>query len=660
MIRFNQSLLTGFVSRNPAFHKPFLSPFPMKRRHSHAVLIGSLCLALLAGASDRAPAFDDVEVGAILRNPIEASDFPGYPGVIMAHQSYREITGSGSGLSEEHLIGRIFDPEEAESSLGQWSTDLDRELQFIEVVRARIYRGDEIKELGPDSWDESPLPGVPEKGYPKRTRFTIHFQDIRSGDLVEIHTKIHITPDPERYPVAWGVYPLCRELPIVERQIILSAPVASKIMTKIQSWPGQVARTYKGSILLYGFHTGNLPALGSLEGTIDPEEGPPCFMFSNMENWERVGFILAREFEWATTTASVGIQDSVRAFTKGKSTSRERLLALLDLMDQKIGRAPLPSDLLRYWPRSAAATFSSRWADPQDWICLLRAMGSYVGLPSQVEMIAPRADWVQEDNANPQQLPHIALKIRLPDEGTNLLIDPLRRPAGLEVSPFPGSFYGLAPIPKNPITEIGEPLPADRTRLTLDLSWDPAGGSDEWTGSAHIEGTGMAAAWIVQNLGGWHSEYDVPLPVGAGWEPILDSTPPPTLVENWAASSATTEFRWRQPLRRAGEDSPAVRILSLLPTWRDLLETTPSSSLRPEGPMTWTTRLQIPSEFCPGAGNNTWNETSKCGSWKISMSLGEGSTLQFEEVLVWEPGEGCTGTLQGLEAARRKTLGIEG
>jgi hypothetical protein len=304
---------------------------------------------------------------------------------------------------------------------------------------------------------------------------------------------------------------------------------------------------------------------------------------------------------------------------------------------------------------------AASWADPFDWVCLLRALCSYSGLPSTVEIVAPRSAYVRQDHVNPLQFPHPAIKVELPDEGLHVWIDPLRRPAGITTRPFPGAYQAFAPIPHNPVKESGEPLSAEATRVRVELD---LGGEilpeRTWEGQGTCSGTGLGAAWIVDRFDGAMRDPSGPHPFAPGWEPAppsgAEGDETPVLEVEWGNSLATARFRWRE----AGDHGDPIpeRLTDLLPAWRGTGPDEAGSIDPPEGPMTLTTRLFIPKRV-PGNGlrEGALEGSSPCGSWRLVLESESPDRYRLEETIEWDPAPECAGALDGLADARRSLLG---
>jgi hypothetical protein len=613
-------------------------------------------LALPSGTTP-SRGFEPAEVRAIVWNEPDQNDYPGYPGVILAHQSHRTYKGNASGSLEEHFLAVVFDPEA--SHLGRWEIDLDRRLQFVEVLAARRYRGDEVLDLDSSHWEEVPTPGIPADAYRQRRRFVIRYPDLQPGDIVEAHIRVNIGWDPERAPVLWGVEPLAAELPTVERQILLTAPPAVGLITAVQGWEAPIRRIYKGTTVTYDLHTGHLPAHRPGQGTCPGESAPPRLVYTSSPSWRGAAKILAREFNWASESATVAVRDSARGLIRGLTSTRERLLALLGLMDRQIQLAPHPTSLLRYWPRPAADSFEGGGADPQDWVCLLKALCTRAGLPSDVLLVSTRPGWLLQDAASPYHFPHLALKVRLTDEEQDLIIDPLRKPAGVRVRPFPGEIRTFIPDAAKGLDSLGA-IPAEETQFSVDLYVEPAASTPgaPLHGRGTATGTGLGAAWLVQHLTE-ESPHRESFPQMRGWRPVVENPSDGSLEQDWRESRAHATFRWKGSWKGqmdGTETSDAGhRLLQLLPFWR---VDDDSTGYCPEGPLTLTTRLHFPGAWLSGSQLRTWDGSFGCGTWRLELGFtGEGEA-SLEETIIWSDVAGCPGNVDGLAEARREALGL--
>jgi hypothetical protein len=620
------------------------------RKRTPRLLPGSLVSVLLILlAAGRAPAFEPAEVRAILANAPDPEAYPGQPGVILAHQTFRRYEGSGAGILEEHVLARIFEPSEA-VGLRTWEVDLDRRLQFAEVLAARIYRGGDTLELGPEDWEEIPV-GEPPRAYPLRHRFVIRYPGLQPGDIVEAHVRIHMQRDPTRFPILWGEEILVGRYPVRERQILISVPTAARFQWKVLGWEGRALPTYRGAVTVWDYHTGNLPAWTPGQGTCPTDEGLPRFLYTTASSWESAARIVGREFQWASTTGNVAIEDSVAAVLRGLVGARERLLALLELMDRRVGLAPVPSLTLRYWPQPASDTFDQGWADPADWICLLRNMVRRAGLPHELLLVAPRADRFLPELPTPFQFPYVALKIRLPDEARDVWVDPLRRGGGLDVRPYPGSVVVLNPLSKDAEPVRLDPLEPAQTRWEAEFLLPPGGTTVQGLWRA----TGAAGAWLrsQSRTPGWEL---VPTALGWSWHPGLPALPPgarrrPTLVlETWARSRTEVRATWD-----AKDAASPEGLLSLLPAW--LGAGGDSLGICPEGPMEVATRIRFPSALLPEARRGRWEGRGPCASWQLTLEARDGEVV-LEERIRWTLDLPCSPRLGDLGKARALALGL--
>jgi hypothetical protein len=613
----------------------------------------ALLLGLLALPSATTPArgFEPAEVRAIVWNEPDQADYPGHPGVILAHQTHRNHKGNASGTLEEHFLAVVFDPEA--SHLDSWEIDLDHRLQFVEVLAARRYRGDEALDLDKSHWEETPPPGVPNDTYPQRRRFVIRYPDLQPGDIVEAHVRVNIGWDPERAPVLWGVEPLAAELPVVERQVLLTVPPALGLVTAIQGWEAPIRRTYRGATVTYDLHTGHLPAYRPGQGTCSGESPPPRFVYTSAPDWTGTAKVLAREFNWASESATAAVRDSARRLIRDLPSTRERLLALLGLMDRAIHQAPDPTPLLRYWPRPAADSFEEGGADPQDWVCLLKALCTRAGLPSDVLLVSAKPGWLLEDTPNPFHFQHMALKVRLTDEEQDVIIDPLRKPAGLRVRPFPGKVKTFIPDAAKGLDSLAA-IPPEQTQFNVDLYVDPATSAQEppLHGRGAASGTGLGAAWLVQHLAK-ESIHRESFPQMRGWRPLLEDPTGTTLEQDWRESSAHATFRWKGS--RIEAQDVGHHLLQLLPLWRVGDD---STGYCPEGPLTLTTRLHFPGTWLAGSQLRTWDGSFGCGTWRLELGFTGDGEASLEETVVWSDVAGCPGKLEGLAEARREALGL--
>jgi len=609
----------------------------------------ALALAAVASAGAfpcPAAAFEPEEVRSILWNPPDPQDHPGWPGVIAAHQTHHVFLGNGNGTVEEHLFVAVFDPAAEHPLVHRWETEVDRRLQFLQVLAARRHRGEEALDLGQDDWDESPIPGASPEAYPARRRFTVRYPDLQPGDVMEIHVRVTIQTDPTRVPVLWGVEPLTSSLPVVERQILLTAPTAMAFVNVVIGWPAHVLKYYKGEVIHHDLHTGHLPAWPAGAGTCGDETGPPRFVYSSAASWERTGYIIGREYEWALSTATLEIGEKARDLTKGMATSREKLNALLEYMTSQIGSAPEPSPLLSYWPRPATESFESGWVDRYDWIALLGAMTFRVGLPAEIRFVAPRQAWVDPDVPALAQLTNPTLKVHLPDEGRDVWIDPRRAPAGISVRPFPGAITTLLPQGRDADIDSFPPLTAAETRFVVDLDIRETNGL--LSGDGRSEGTGLGASWALRR----NDDSGAPPLVGS-WLPI-DA---PVTTEEWLTSSASATFRWQEAAGSPNDDRTA-RLAALLPPLRGGAAPGDTTGICPEGPLTLTTTIRFPEDWTAGPGPAAWDGAFACGSWRIARSQGAGGRTVLEETVVWETTEGCRADLGDLARARSAALGL--
>lgn len=646
--------MTRILESGPAphFHRPPRSGSPGARWLSPpgafpALLAG---LLVLSAALDTALGFEPAEVRAILWNRPSQADYPGQPGVVLAHQTHRIYNGNASGSLEEHFIATVFDPEA--SGLDRWEIDVDRRLQFVEVLAARRYRGEDVLDLDSSHWEELPQPGVPKDAYPFRHRFTIHFPDLMPGDVVEARVLIHIETDPKRYPTLWGIVPLAADLPVVERQFLLTAPQAIELSTSLEGWKAPMRRIYR-DMVTYDLHTGHIPALGPGQGTCPGEPGVPSFAYTGVAGWSEAGRILGREFRWGAETASVAIRDSARTAIRGVSSSAERLAALLEIMDRQIQLAPQPSSLLRYWPRPAAWSFREKCADPTDWSCLLSALCTRAGLPSEVVLISNRAGRPLGKGANPFLFPHVALKVHLADEGRDAIIDPLRAPAGLRVRPFPGEIRTYVPTSEDSVDSLG-PLPAGETSFIVDLYVEPESSGDGglWGGRAVASGSGLGAAWLVQHLTeGVHAQEN--FAQMTGWRPDFDDPEGASLEKSWKESTAQATFRWVEVADSTRAPEAGSRLRRFLPLWRVADD---STGYCPEGPLSLTTRLHFPGAWMQKSQLRTWEGDFECGAWSLQLGFSGAGEASLEETVVWNGVEGCSGVIAGLGQARREAL----
>jgi hypothetical protein len=609
-------------------------------------------MGLLALPSGTTPArgFEPAEVQAIVWNEPDQTEYPGHPGVVLAHQTHRTHAGNASGTLEEHFLAVAFDPET--SQLDRWEIDLDRRLQFVEVLAARRYRGDEVLDLDKSHWEETPPPGLPRDAYPLRRRFVIRFPDLQPGDIVEAHVRVNIGWDPERAPALWGIEPLAAELPVVERQVLLTVPPALGLRTAVQGWEAPIRRTYKGSTVTLDLHTGHLPANRPGQGSCSGESPPPRFVYTSSPEWTGTAKILAREFNWASETATVAVRDSARGLIRGLTSTRERLLALLGLMDRAVKRGPDPTPLLRYWPRPAAESFEEGGADPQDWVCLLKALCTRAGMPSEILMVSTTPEWLLEDTPNPFHFPHMALKVTLTDEQQDVIIDPLRKPAGLRVRPFPGAVRTFTPYASKGLDSL-DAMSAEETQFSVDLYVESAASNREQPlqGRGTANGTGLGAAWVAENMTE-ESIHRMSSPKMWAWRPLLDHPKGSTLEQDWEESTAHAAFRWEGQ----GEELGTSGLLQLLPHWRVADD---STGYCPEGPLTLTTRLHFPGTWLAGSSQlRTWEGDFSCGTWRMQLGFTGDGEASFEETVVWSDVAGCSGKVDGLAEARREALGL--
>jgi hypothetical protein len=376
-------------------------------------------------------------------------------------------------------------------------------------------------------------------------------------------------------------------------------------------------------------------------------------VYTSTPDWKGTAKVLAREFKWASETATEAVRDSARGLIREHPSSRDRLLALLGLMDRAIHQAPNPSPLLRYWPRPAALSFEEGGADPLDWVCLLKSLCTRAGLPSDVLLVSTKPDWLLGDTPNPFHFPHMALKVRLTDEEEDVLIDPLRKPAGFRVRPYPGRIKTFIPDVAKGLDSL-DAIPAERTQFQVDLYVDPAASTAEAPlhGRGTASGTGLGAAWLVQHLAE-DSVHKESFPQMRGWRPLLGDPNGTTLEQDWGESSAHATFRWKGngvEARDAGH-----RLRELLPLWR---VDDDSTGYCPEGPLTLTTRLHFPGTWLAGSQLRTWEGSFGCGTWRMELGFTGDGEASLEETVVWSDVAGCPGKLEGLAEARREALGL--
>lgn len=405
----------------------------------------------LFGGHGAALAYDDNEVRAIVLNQVEPESFPGQGGVWMAQQRFIYIDGMGNSTIEEHLLARVFDPKWGQTRFGDWTLPYWSALQGIRVTRARVWHGpDAFTDLSREAVADEADPMVEGiKPYLPRRRVSVHFRDLKRGDVVELRYVQVDNVQGGELNVRYGEFDYGAEDPVIEQELILKVPDALEPKLIVVG-DGVVRRKLAlGELKQFHFLFGNIPALGRevlstpynriASGTDSLPAGVPRVLFSTVSDLPYLVDYYGYRWYGHAQMRESGMNLKVSELTAKRSETGERARAIEAYVQKEIRTLPIASEEPSFRPLDAAEIFRAGAGSPRDKALLLYSLLRGAGLRATPALVRARAGAWRPELPVFSQFDRVLLRLETRDQGT-LWLDPIE-----SVSPLPAGRALLLP-----------------------------------------------------------------------------------------------------------------------------------------------------------------------------------------------------------------------
>ena len=379
-------------------------------------LAGLVLLAAPAGALDQA------SLRAVLFQRPRAEAL-GVPLVLLCHETRCEMQGNGRRTIDEDWVWYIGDPDAAIcDQVRQPRVLLEGGVQSFGLKHCRIIRGRDTLRAGQDGWQLQGPAGWPCPGGTTWAEAVGTLPPLQHGDAVQIAYIIHERRGPDRPAGDWQLLPLAHPgVPTFDRSILVPYYIGVDGRVKVLGDSTRLVQHWGEVSPLIELHTGNLPA-----GPEDPTApGAPRLLFTADNDWRFTAQGLARSYDAAIRALQESFAAAGDSLAAVHPQTRERLVAVIALVDRQWSRVPRPLTATGYYPQRPRDLLRAACADRLERALILAAFAGAARLKVDLYLARrPSPEPFLPDFPLPQQFDRVLLRALIAEEDRRLMLDP--------------------------------------------------------------------------------------------------------------------------------------------------------------------------------------------------------------------------------------------